>query len=98
MTLTVICERGTLRCEFHQQRWRWMSRPEEAWHDEAVGPLERDTLFITQAHRFLDAVEGKAGPPCTLEEGIHTLRVNLAALASAQQGTWQHVSPQREDP
>lgn len=92
MNLTVVCERGTVRCEFHRQRWRWMARPEEAWQDQAVGPLERDTLFIAQAHRFLDAVEGKAAPPCSLDDGIQSLRVNLAALASAEQRTWQQPS------
>jgi predicted dehydrogenase len=95
ITITVVCEHGTIRGELHAQRWRWMSRPEEAWHDEGVGPIERDTPFIAQANAFLDTVEGKAAPPCSLEEGIQTLRVNLAALASVEQGTWQcpGVSP-----
>ncbi len=91
-TLTIVCERGTVRCEFHEQRWRWMSQPGGGWNDEPFGPLERDTLFVTQAHRFLDAVEGKAEPPCSLDDGIQTLRANLAALASAEQGTWQFPS------
>ncbi len=91
MTLTVICERGTVRCEFHQQGWRWMIRPEEPWHDEPIGRLERDTLFLRQAQAFLDAIEGKSQPPCSLAEGIQTLRVNLAALASVEQATWQTV-------
>jgi predicted dehydrogenase len=92
-TLTVICERGTVRCEFHENRWRWMTEPGGTWHDEPTGALERDTLFVSQANRFLDAIEGKAEPPCSLEDGIHTLRVNLAALASAESGSWQTISP-----
>lgn len=92
ITLTVVCDGGTVRCEFHEQRWRWMLKPGEAWHDEPVAPLERDALFIAQANRFLDAVEGKAASPCTLDEGIQTLRVNLAALASVEGGMWQSIS------
>ncbi len=90
-SITVVCERGTARCEFHERHWRWMARPEEPWHEEPIGALERDTLFIAQANRFLDAVEGRAAPPCSLEDGVQTLRVNLAALASLEQGRWQSL-------
>src|SRR5581483_5050122 len=93
ITITVICDRGTARFEFHRHRWRWLTEPGGAWHDEAIEPLERDALFIAQAHRFLDAVEGKAPPPCALDEGLQTLRVNLAALASVDHGGWQYLSP-----
>jgi predicted dehydrogenase len=91
IVLTVVCTGGTVRCEFHQNRWRWMTRPGEDWYDEPFGPFERDTLFVTQAHAFLDAVEGKAAPPCSLDEGLQTLRVNLAALASVEEGGWKRV-------
>lgn len=91
MTLTVVCEHGTVRCEFHHQRWRWTTRPDELWQDQVVGPLERDTPFIAQAHRFLDAVERRSPPPCSLADGLQSLRVNLAALASTVQGTWQQI-------
>jgi predicted dehydrogenase len=95
-TITVIGDRGTTRCEFHENRWRWMTQPSGTWHDEPYPPVDRDTPFVTQAHRFLDAVEGKAVPPCSLEEGIQTLRVNLAALASAEMGSWQTIQSDRD--
>lgn len=88
-TITVVCERGTLRGEFHNNRWLWMTEPGIAWSEEAFGAAERDTPFIAQAHAFLDAVEGKAPPLCSLDEGVQTLRINLAALASVETGTWQ---------
>jgi predicted dehydrogenase len=90
-TLTVVGERGTARCEFHEHRWRWMARPGEPWHDETIPPPERDAVFIAQAGAFLDAVEGRAAFPCPLKDGMQTLRVNLAALASLEKGTWQTV-------
>ncbi len=93
ITFTVVCERGTFRCEFHENRWRWMSEPAGAWHDEIIPPLERDTLFVVQANAFLDAVEGIAPPPCSLTEGVQSLRVNLAALASVESGSWQSLTP-----
>ncbi len=91
VTLTVICEQGTVRWESHAHRWRWMLRPDEAWHDEPHEPLPRDAAFVTQASRFLDAVEGVTKPLCTLDEGVQTLRVNLAALASVGSRSWQSV-------
>lgn len=90
-TITVVCEHGTVRSETHQNRWRWMAKPDEPWHDEPVTPLSRDGLFIRQANAFLDAMEGHAPPLCSLEDGIQTLCVNLAALASIEQRTWQSL-------
>ena len=90
--ITVVCERGTARWESHEHRWRWMIAPGNSWTDERIEPLERDTLFIAQAHTFLDAVEGKVPLPCSLDEGLHTLRVNLAALASVANKSWQETA------
>ncbi|OHB82504.1 MAG: hypothetical protein A2V98_17865, partial [Planctomycetes bacterium RBG_16_64_12] len=90
-TITVICRRGTARCEFHHHRWRWMVEPDGPWHEEDFGPIERDSLFVAQANAFLDCIEGLARPVCTLDEGIDTLRANLAALASLTAHNWQTV-------
>lgn len=88
MTLTVICERGTVRFEIHQNRWRWQTQPGGEWTDEPGVPMERDTWFTRQADAFLDAVEGKAPVLCTVEEAAATLRVNLAILAAAEERRW----------
>lgn len=88
-TISVICERGTARMEWHAHRWRWMTEPSSEWHDETITPLERDTLFIAQANSFLDAVEQRQPVACSLTEGRQTLRVNLAALKSVATGIWQ---------
>jgi len=91
VTLTVICDRGVARWELHLQRWRWVIGPEEAWHDEPHQPLPRDAAFIAQANAFLDALAGQTPPLCSLAEGLQTLRVNLAALASVESGGWEIV-------
>ena len=92
VTLSVVCERGTARCEFHRHRWRWLIEPGSDWHDETIEPLQRDAIFINQAHMFLDAVEGKRSPVCSLDEGIQTLRDNLAALASLESRSWHGIT------
>lgn len=91
-TLTVICERGAARFELHENRWRWLTEISGTWNDERGEVVERDTMFIAQAHAFLDAVEGKRPVPCSLDDGVQTLRVNLAALASMEQGNWQSIA------
>lgn len=92
-TITVVCDQGTARFEAHRNRWRWMTAPEEPWHDEEHPALERDALFVRQANAFLDALEGTAPLLCPLNEGVQTLKVNLAILAAAETRTWQEVLP-----
>ena len=92
LTMTVVCERGTARCELHRHRWRQMMRPDEPWHDVAAPGVERDTLFVRQAEVFLSAIEHELPPLCSLEEGVQTLRVNLAILKSLECGQWQRVA------
>jgi predicted dehydrogenase len=87
-TLTIVCERGTVRFEAHRTRWLSCVEPGSNWTVEFETTLERDDLFVRQANAFLDTLEGTAPPVCSLEEGLQTLRVNLAALQSWQQRKW----------
>jgi predicted dehydrogenase len=68
-----------------------MTELSSTWHDEPIGPLERDDLFIAQMNAFLDAVDGTGQPLCSLAEGAQTLRVNMALLQSIDQTTWTSV-------
>ena len=90
-TITVICERGAARLESHRNRWRWITEPGGTWVDQPCEELQRDDLFVKQANAFLDVVEGRAEPLCTLQEAVQTLRVNLAALESAETQQWRTV-------
>ncbi len=89
-TITVICERGTARFEFHRHGWRWMTEGE--WQASPPVDIERDTLFIRQADAFLDTIEKKVKPLCSLDEGLQTLHVNQAALASVEQQQWIRIT------
>lgn len=96
-SITVICEQGTARFEVHKNSWQCMTSPGGEWKEEISQPLDRDELFTRQAHLWLDAVEGKHPPTCSLEEGLQTLRVNLAALKSVEAGTWQTISAEKSE-
>lgn len=91
-TITVVCERGTCRFELHHDRWRWMTRPEMPWEEERFTGIERDDLFIAQANAFLDAIDGRAEPACTVEEAAQTLRCSLAVLASTERRGWEQTN------
>jgi predicted dehydrogenase len=85
----VVCERGTVKCEVHSQRLKWMTAPQTDWQQQEFGPRERDAVYRAQAEAFLDALDGRGHVACSLREGWQTLRVNLAALQSAREGSWQ---------
>lgn len=82
---------GSVRVEFHRQRWGTYaaSAADWTWHDTPV--LERDAHFSAQANAFLDQIEGRPARLCTLEAAAQTLRFNLAALAAAESGTRIHL-------
>ena len=85
-TITVVCEHGTLRTEFHCNEWDrmcWMIDPETKWQEKFWPNFERDHAFISQANTFFNAIDGKNEMPCGLSEARHTLECNLAILESA---------------
>ena len=78
---------GSVRIELHRQRWGTFTPDSTDWDWRPSVPVERDGHFVAQANAFLDQVESRASPLCSLEAGLQTLRFNLAALASAASGT-----------
>lgn len=90
-TLTVICSGGTVRFENHLNRWRWILEPGTDWTDIEFPPMERDTMFISQANTFLDTVEQHVPPACDIATARQTLKVNLAILSSAEHQRWEEV-------
>ena len=53
------------------------------WIAGTARACDRDDLFRAQAQHFIDCIQGKATPRCTIEQGEQTLRTVLAALESA---------------
>ncbi|REK10743.1 MAG: gfo/Idh/MocA family oxidoreductase [Planctomycetota bacterium] len=92
VTITVACTGGTVRFEYHANRWRWMTEPGGTWNDEPSAALERDDLFVRQAEMFLDATAGKREPLCTLADARHTLETNLAILRAADSRQWETIA------
>jgi len=82
---------GSVRVELHAQRWGTLARGAADWTWHAAPVTDRDQLFVAQANAFLDGCAGRPTPLCTLEEGLRTLRFNLAALQSWREN--RPVSP-----
>lgn len=89
--ITVVCEKGTVRFELHEKRLRFMTEVEGPWEETLHELPDRDAWYVRNANFFLDALEGTSPPLCTLDEGLQTLRVNLAALRAVESGTWQTI-------
>lgn len=81
-------EGGSVRVELQATRWGTLARGTTDWTWHTLPAAERDQSFIAQANHFLDGCGGRPTPLCSLEEGIQTLRFNLAALRS-----WQENRP-----
>lgn len=90
-TLTVLCERGSIRFEGHSSSWSSCVEPDSVWQLEEKFSLERDDLFVRQAQAFLRQLDGNSPPACSLAEALQTLRVNLAALESVDTESWRHL-------
>jgi predicted dehydrogenase len=89
--IQVNCTKGTVRYEAHAGRFVTWSAPSQPGKEHTYPPAERDTAYINQANKFLDAIEGKAPFVCSLEEGLQTLKVNLAILGCADSPAWKQV-------
>jgi predicted dehydrogenase len=96
-SLTLVCEAGQARFEYHRNRWSWIVEPDSEWQEESFGELQRDEVFQRQANSFLDAVERGSPPLCTLDEGEATLRTVLAILKSLESDRWESVDPLLKD-
>lgn len=84
---------GSVRVELHTARWGTIARGKTDWTWHAAPVASRDAIFTDQANAFLNGCEGRPQPLCTLEEGIQTLRFNLAALQSWREGRPVELAP-----
>lgn len=85
---------GSVRLE-EDDHWRWgiqaMGHKTWSWQKDVV--MTRYAHFAAQAHAFVDGCEGRPNPLCQLEEGVQTLRFNLAAMKSWKEGAPVTIPP-----
>jgi predicted dehydrogenase len=83
--------RGSLAIRFHEHRAGMFMHGDSDWTWTEPLAAERDDLFREQAQSFLSAAIGQQPPVCSLDDGIRTLKVNLAALRSGQRRTVEAI-------
>jgi predicted dehydrogenase len=83
-TLEIMGTHGTIRWD----NAGGMTRLSTVGSDDQAGPwqdfilpegFDRNWMFLDELRHFRDIIHGKARPLCTLQDGIHTLRLSLAA-------------------
>lgn len=89
--MTVVCENGSARWDLNGHRWLSATESGGDWAEEESFSHEVDDYYILQANAFLDFLEGKADPLCSLADGIDTLRSTLAILESQEKRAWVDV-------
>jgi len=82
-TCTVIGTTGRIDADFVAGQVT-VTRPSGAVEAPHVAPLERNALFIEELRLFFRAIAGRGTPLVSLDEGIATLRVAMAALDSIE--------------
>jgi predicted dehydrogenase len=83
----IIGSEGTLSWDAADNTVRLYRASAGAWETfPAPVAFERNDLFLDEMRHFLDVVEGKTQPSCTLADGERVLRLALAALESSQTG------------
>lgn len=90
-TIKVACERGAARWNRIGHLWESCVEPGDDWKLERADELDRDDYYRLQAERFLDYLHGKGPAPCSLEDGVRTLKTILAVQESVRTGGWVDV-------
>ncbi len=91
VTVQINCTKGVVKYEAHNGRFLTWTSPSEPAVENKYPAMERDTAYINQANLFMDALEEKAPFVCSLEDGLQTLKANLAILACADAPAWKTV-------
>jgi predicted dehydrogenase len=83
----IIGSEGTLSWDAADNTVRLFRASGGAWETfPAPAAFERNDMFLDEMRHFLDVVQGKTQPSCTLADGERVLRLALAALESSHNG------------
>ncbi len=86
-TLEIIGNEGTIRWDNADGAVELYEAKAGAWQRyPAPHGFARDDLFKAQMAHFIEVIQGKAQPVCTLQDGIRALELALAAHQSSATG------------
>ena len=83
LLLRVIGDKGTIQMAQGSETLMMFDDKTGEWKKGKSRSASRDDVFLDQARHFIDCIQGKAQPRCSIEDAEHTLRTVLAALESS---------------
>lgn len=89
-SIELVGSKGNIRYERVSEILSVNTTDTVEWDNQTVSG-NWDEIILTQAHEFLDAIKGKKKLRTSLEEGLETLRVIVAARKSQATGRTIHV-------
>jgi predicted dehydrogenase len=83
--LTILGSEGTIEWRNSDGSVRLFKASGGEWQEFNVpAGFDRNDMFLAESRNFLDVVQGKAEPFCSLDDGVKALKLALAVHASAR--------------
>ena len=87
-TLHIVGSMGTIEWNNSSGMARLYEPETKQWQESDLpAGFERNYLFLDEMRHFIDVVNRKASPLCTLEDGLSVLKISEAAHKSAKTGS-----------
>jgi predicted dehydrogenase len=91
--LALVCADGTLEWDYATGLLRTWTAATGSWRVERLpGVDDRNELFVEEARHFLEVVEGRVDPVCTLSDGAAAITICQAVDRSAAEGSYVPVN------
>jgi predicted dehydrogenase len=84
--LEIVCARGYLKWDAATGLLSVSYASGDAEEFPVPNGFERNDMFLSELHHFIDTANGKATPQCTLQDGIKALQIALAVHQSSATG------------
>lgn len=90
--LEIVGTKGTIRWDNADGCVNIFTDVKDHWESIASPKaFERNDMFLAQMKHFIEIARGQLEPICSLEDGVQTLKVALAILASASGKRIEHI-------
>jgi predicted dehydrogenase len=84
--MTIVGEEGTLHWTMDPNRVRFGNATADEWQD-AEYSCSRNDMFMAAVQEFLDIVDRRTEPSCTIRDGVQVMRILEAMRSSSRSGS-----------
>lgn len=79
----IVCEKGTIKWNYQENTLKIFRQDTRRWETNVYLPSEADDMYIAEMSHFLACINKTEKPLIDVAEGLRTLKVVLAAVASS---------------